>query len=81
MTLKKMIEQYEQQSLCILSTIAEPTCPNCGDTLEEDDHYDTTTSSNWTEHHIVGHCPTCDKEYQWNTVFLLAGVSDLREEK
>ena len=34
MTLKKMIEQYEQQSLCVLSTIAEPTCPNCGDTLE-----------------------------------------------
>ena len=27
MTLKKMIEQYEQESLCVLSTIAEPTCP------------------------------------------------------
>ena len=51
-----------------------PKCPHCSEELEEDDCYDTTTD--FTEdglvaivQHCVGHCPACEKEFQWEEVY------------
>lgn len=81
MTAQKMIEKYEQDTLSPLTRLADPMCPNCGDVLESDDCYDTDIADTWVEHLHYGHCPSCEKEYQWKMVFVFAGYSDLREEK
>lgn len=78
MRLTKMIRAYEADSQRILTNF-QAKCPNCGDYLEEDDCFDTITSTSWVEHLIVGHCPTCEKDYQWHNVFFYGGISDLHE--
>lgn len=78
MRLTKMIRAYEADSQRILTNF-QAKCPECGDYLEEDDCFDTITSTSWVEHLIVGHCPTCEKDYQWRNVFFYSGVSDLHE--
>ena len=78
MRLTNMIRAYEADTNRILTNF-NAKCPDCGDFLEEDDCYDTITTSSWVEHLIVGHCPTCDKSYQWRNVFLYTGISELEE--
>lgn len=78
MRLTKMIRAYEADSQRILTNF-QAKCPECGDYLEEDDCFDTITANSWVEHLIVGHCPTCEKDYQWRNVFFYAGISDLCE--
>lgn len=79
MTLSQMIKKYEYEANSILTT-SEAHCPECSDILEEDDCFDTTTTNNWVEHLIVGHCPTCGKNYQWHNVFCFVGVSEITED-
>lgn len=47
----------------------ELKCPVCGAELEEDDCYDTEIGDNLLFDLCVGHCPVCEREYQWSKVY------------
>jgi len=57
----------------------EFNCPHCGATLEEDDCYDTSFDGDTATRYIVGHCPKCEREYQWKEIFDYAGCDELTE--
>ena len=57
----------------------EPICPNCGDTLEEDDCYDTSLCGDCYARYLVGTCPTCKKEYRWTEFYEITGVDSIEE--
>lgn len=42
-----------------------PLCPNCGAELELDDVYDTSGHNDY----CVGHCPKCNRDYQWISLY------------
>lgn len=54
-------------------------CPNCGAELEQDECYDTQFGDDCITNFMAGHCPTCDKEFQWVEVYDYAGVEDIEE--
>ena len=54
-------------------------CPNCGAELEQDECYDTQFGDDCITNFMTGHCPTCDKEFQWVEVYDYAGVEDIEE--
>lgn len=54
-------------------------CPNCGEALEQDECYDTNFESDYIINLFAGHCPTCDKEFQWVEVYEFAGVDGIEE--
>lgn len=57
----------------------EFNCPHCGTTLEEDDCYDTSFDGSTAVRYIVGHCPKCEREYQWKELFEYTGCDELTE--
>lgn len=42
-----------------------PKCPHCCVTLEVDDTYDMDYDDEGIVLRQVGHCPECEREYQW----------------
>ena len=56
-------------------------CPNCGAELEQDECYNSNFESDFITYYVAGHCPTCDKEFQWVEVYDYAGVEDIEEVK
>ena len=50
-------------------------CPHCGAELEQDDVYDRTDNNDY----CVGHCPECDKEYQWIEIYTFSNYENLIE--
>lgn len=56
----------------------EMKCPHCNVMLEEDDCYDMDLVSDTViNREIVGHCPECEREYQWTERFEYQGSGDL----
>ena len=47
------------------SIIENPKCPHCNTELECDDTYDFYYDSEQIALSRVGHCPNCEKDYQW----------------
>lgn len=58
-----------------------PLCPHCKAELEMDDTYDMEYDDEYILLYHIGHCPKCDKEYQWqaSAVFTSWANTDLRE--
>ena len=54
-------------------------CPKCDYELEIDDCYDTETCDDWFVERIVGHCPICDKDYQWERNYKFYNEDELVE--
>ena len=40
-------------------------CPFCKEELEIDESYDLSVEDNYVVNRVAGHCPCCDKEFQW----------------
>lgn len=54
-------------------------CPHCGEELIQDECYDTTFEGEYIANYITGHCPNCEKEFQWVEVYNYAGVDEIEE--
>ena len=54
-------------------------CPHCGEELVDDDCFDTADHGDTYVKYLAGHCPQCDKEFQWKEIFDFAGVTDIEE--
>ena len=59
-------------------------CPMCNVELIEDDTYNSSIDENFgmtASFNKVGHCPKCEKEYQWSVCYDLENplVQDLSE--
>jgi hypothetical protein len=54
-------------------------CPNCGEELTQDECYDTHFEQEYIANFIAGHCPNCEKEFQWVEVYNYAGVDEIEE--
>ena len=56
----------------------EMKCPHCNVVLEEDDCFDMDfASDDIIIRELVGHCPECNREYQWSERFAYQGSADL----
>ena len=63
------------------SKYKEPLCPCCNVELEEDDTYDMEYDTEGIILYQLGHCPKCNREYQWqaSAVFISWAHTDLKE--
>ena len=57
----------------------ELKCPHCGTELEEDDCYDRSDNGDYIANYCCGHCPNCNKEYQWKEIFDFSNYDELVE--
>jgi hypothetical protein len=56
----------------------EMKCPHCCVVLVEDDCFDMDLiSDSVIRREVVGHCPECNREYQWTEIFEYQGSVDL----
>ena len=49
-----------------------PKCLNCNVELIEDDTYNSSIDENFAmtaSFNKIGHCPKCEKEYQWDVCY------------
>ena len=44
-------------------------CPHCSVEIETDDRIDIDVDDTFVECKMVGHCPACDRNYQWFEVY------------
>lgn len=44
-------------------------CPHCNEFIEADDRIDIDIDGDYVECKMIGHCPTCDRNYQWFDVY------------
>ena len=54
-------------------------CPRCGEGLVQDECFNTVFDIEFIANYISGHCPTCEKEFQWVEVYNYVGVEDIEE--
>lgn len=54
-------------------------CPYCNVELEEDDCFDVVDSGDICVKYLAGHCPQCDKDFQWKEIYEFSGVDDIKE--
>lgn len=54
-------------------------CPKCKTELEIDDTYDYECDGDFFYEKVVGGCPNCGKEYQWELVYQYYGEENLVE--
>ena len=47
------------------SKYREPLCPCCKALLEQDDTYDMEYDDEGMTLYMIGHCPHCERDYQW----------------
>lgn len=57
----------------------EPTCPKCGDTIEQFDTIDTYYDDDECELFVIGECPKCGQQYRWREVYCFRGIRNLEE--
>ena len=55
-------------------------CPHCEVEIEEDDTYDMEYDEEGIVLRKVGHCPQCDRDYQWeqSALFHSWSIDNLR---
>jgi hypothetical protein len=63
------------------SKYREPLCPCCNAALGIDDTYDMEYDDEGIILYHIGHCPKCDRDYQWqaSAVFTSWANTNLRE--
>ena len=54
-------------------------CPYCKEELEIDESYDLSIEDDYVSNRVAGHCPNCDKEYQWEEIYNYSYFSNLEE--
>ena len=54
-------------------------CPNCSEELMEDECYDTDFGSDYIRNFISGHCPECEKEFQWIEIYEFIEAEEIEE--
>lgn len=53
-------------------------CEECGVELHEDDCYDTIFKDQEIILLMIGHCPKCEQEYEWEKIYRLADITGPR---
>lgn len=54
-------------------------CPYCKEELEINESYDLSIEGDYVSSRVAGHCPNCDKEYQWEEIYKYSHFSNLEE--
>lgn len=55
-------------------------CPYCKEELEIDESYDLDVENIYKViNKVVGHCPSCNKEFQWEEIYKYSHFSKLEE--
>ena len=62
-------------------TIYEFKCPHCHTTLYEDYGAGTELRDDHIVRTVIGYCPECSKEYQWEENYKFDGATNLKEVK
>lgn len=57
----------------------ELLCPVCGHKLEEDDCYDTETGFDMYWEYWCGHCPNCERNFEWTKTYAFVRYEELIE--
>ena len=60
-------------------TIYEFKCPHCHTTLYEDYGVEMEIQDDYVVRTVIGYCPNCSKEYQWEENYNFNGVCNLKE--
>ena len=60
-------------------TIYEFKCPHCHTTLYEDFGVIMNIEDDCVVRTVIGYCPECSKEYQWEENYKFNGVCNLKE--
>ena len=55
-------------------------CPFCKEELEIDESYDLSVEDNYVVNRVAGHCPCCDKEFQWEEIYNYSHYVNLIED-
>ena len=61
----------------IYRTTGEVICPNCGDTIVEDDWFDTEVDASNIIRRCVGTCNHCENTYIWEEVYEYVGSQNI----
>ena len=62
-----------------MARIAKAICPHCDAELEQDECFDTRFEEDSITNYIAGHCPTCDKEFQWVESYAFESIDEIEE--
>lgn len=62
-------------------TIYEFKCPHCNTILYEDYGAGMELHDDYVTRTVIGYCPECSKEYQWEENYKFDGVNKLKEIK
>lgn len=55
-------------------------CPYCKTELEADESYDLSVEDiDVVINRVAGHCPNCNKEYQWEEIYKYHSCENLEE--
>lgn len=55
-------------------------CPYCKEELEIDESYDIDVEDiDVVINRVAGHCPNCNKEFQWEEIYKYSHFSNLEE--
>lgn len=54
-------------------------CPKCNHELEVDDSFDISITDDWCTERVIGCCPICETEYQWERNYKFYNEDDLVE--
>ena len=57
----------------------QPDCPKCGATLIIDDGIDFCGEFDKMTEFVLGHCPQCKTDYQWDIRYAAVGTENLKE--
>jgi hypothetical protein len=76
--MKEMIAEYEEENE-VKVIDGEPTCPTCGEVIDEEDCYDHIYGGSYMERLCVGTCPSCGNTYQYCEVFFYGGHSKVEK--
>ena len=54
-------------------------CSFCKEELEIDKSYDLSVEDGYTIDRVIGHCPCCDRKFQWEEIYNYAKYENLEE--
>ena len=54
-------------------------CPFCKEELEIDESFDIDFEDDYVVNRVAGHCPCCDREFQWEEIYNYAKYENLEE--
>ena len=55
-------------------------CPYCKEEVEIDESYDLSVEDDYVVNRVAGHCPCCDKEFQWEEIYNYSHYVNLIED-